>query len=122
SNPAITQGSSSSSSANFGLGQSLGQTAVGKSTSTSFQLWSGFQYYFKVNANTLSATAGSGQIALSWTVPATYLGSAITSYEVGVGTVSGSYNFTDRGNVTNYTQPGLNNGTTYYFKIKAKAA
>lgn len=122
SNPVIDAGQSSSGSSNFGLGQSVSQTAIGKSTSSSFQLWSGFQYFFKVNANTLNATAGNGQVDLSWTVPATFLGIAVSSYEVGVGTVSGSYVFTDRGNVTNYTQTGLTNGTPYYFKIKAKAA
>lgn len=122
SNPVIDEGLSSGSSTNFGLGQSLSQTAIGKSTSVNFQLWSGFQYYFKVNANTLIATAGNGEVALSWTVPSTFLGIAISSYEVGVGTVSGSYVFTDRGNVTSYTQTGLTNGTQYFFKIKAKSA
>src|SRR6185503_4149632 len=68
-NPVIDEAGSSSSSTNFGLGQSLNQTAIGKSTSSNFQLWSGFQYFFQVNSNVLTATAGSGQVALSWTVP-----------------------------------------------------
>jgi hypothetical protein len=121
-NPVIDSGTSSGSSANFGLGQSVSQTAIGKSTSTNFQLWSGFQYYFKVNANVLAATPGSAQVSLSWTVPQTFLGIGIASYEVGVGTVSGSYVFTDRGNVTSYVQTGLTNGTPYFFRIKAKSA
>ncbi len=121
-NPVIDSGQSSASSSNFGLGQSLTQTAPGISTSSNFQLWSGFQYYFKVNANVLTPTAGDGQVALSWTVPSTFLGISVSSYEVGVGTVSGSYTFTDRGNVTSYTQTGLTNGTQYFFKIKAKSA
>jgi hypothetical protein len=121
-NPVIDAGLSSSSSANFGLGQSVSQTAIGKSTSTNFQLWSGFQYYFKVNANVLTATPGAAQVSLSWTVPQTFLGIAVASYEVGVGTVSGSYVFTDRGNVTSYVQTGLTNGTPYFFRIKAKSA
>ncbi len=122
SNPVLDQGQSSSSSTNFGLGQSVGQTAVGKSSSTNFQLWSGFQYFFKVNANVLTPTAGDTQVALSWTVPQTFLGISVAGYEVGVGTVSGSYVFTNVGNVTNYTATGLSNGTPYFFRIKAKAA
>jgi hypothetical protein len=120
--PVLDGGSSSSTSSNFGLGQSVNQVAPGKSTSVSFQLWSGFQYYFKANANVLTATPGDGQVALSWTVPSTFLGVSVSSYEVGVGTISGSYVFTDRGNVTSYTQTGLTNGTLYYFIIKAKTA
>src|SRR3954454_21551251 len=73
-NPVITEGSASASSGNFGLGQSLGQIAPGLSTSTNFQLWSGFQYYFGVNANVVTATAGNGQVSLSWTVPQSFLG------------------------------------------------
>lgn len=120
-NPVIDTGSSSAVSSNFGLGQSSSQTAIGKSTSNNFQLWSGFQYYFKVNANTLTATAGDAQASLSWTVPQTFLGISVASYEVGVGTTSGSYTFTDRGSSTSYVQTGLTNGTPYFFKIKAKS-
>lgn len=118
----IDIGQSSLSSTNFGLGQSLGQTAIGKSTSTSFQLWSGFQYFFKVKSNTLTATAGDGQVSLSWTAPQTFLGVSVGGYELGTGIVSGSYTFEDVGNVISYTKTGLSNGTTYYFKVKAKTA
>ena len=120
--PIISSGTATSTSANFGLGQSLGQTAIGKSTSTSYQLWSGFQYFFKASANTLTATAGNGQVALSWTVPSTFLGAVVGDYDVGVGTVSGSYTFENAGNVNNYTKTGLSGGATYYFKIKAKTS
>lgn len=120
--PVIDTGSQTSTSGSFGLGQSLSQTAIGKSTSGSFQLWSGFQYFFKAKANTLTATPGNTQVGLSWTVPQTFLGISVSSYEVGVGTVSGSYVFTDVGNVTSYTKTGLTNGVPYFFKIKAKTA
>jgi hypothetical protein len=39
----------SGGSASFGLGASLFQPAIGHSTSSSFQLFSGFQYYFKAD-------------------------------------------------------------------------
>jgi hypothetical protein len=120
-NPVIDSGFQTSSSASFGLGQSLSQIAIGKSTSASFQLWSGFQYYYEVDANVLTAMADDGEVDLSWTVPTTYLGVNVAGYEVGTGTVSGSYTFENVGNVTNFSKGGLTNGTTYYFIIKAYA-
>ena len=117
--PVIDEGTSSTSSANFGLGQSIGQLGIGKSTSTNFQLWSGFQYFFKVNANVLTATPGAGQASLSWTAPTTFLGITVGSYEVGTGTISGSYVFENVGSVTTFIKSGLTAGTTYYFIIKA---
>lgn len=118
--PVLDQGQNSSASTNFGIGQSVGQFGVGKSTSANFQLLSGFQYYYKVKSNTLSGTAGDAQVALSWTAPQTYLGISIDSYEVGTGTVSGTYTYESVGAVTNFTKTGLSNGTPYYFSIKAK--
>ncbi len=116
--PVITEGLGSSSF-NFGLGQSLSQTAIGKSTSEHYQLWSGFQYFFSAAANSLTASAGDGQVSLSWTAPQTYLGVSVASYQLGVGTVSGSYTFESVGAGTSHTKTGLTNGTTYYFIIKA---
>jgi hypothetical protein len=121
-NPVIDSGSPTSSSANFGLGQSLSQIAIGKSTSASFQVWSGFQYYFKVNANTLTVTPDDSEVDLSWTAPSTYLGVSVVGYEVGTGTTSGSYTFENVGNVTSFTKSGLINGTPYYFIVKAYAS
>ncbi len=117
--PVIDTGFESSTSTNFGLGQSFSQIAIGKSTSASFELWSGFQYYFETDANTLTATSGDSEVDLNWTVPNTYLGISIGSYEVGTGVVSGSYTFQNVGNVTNFTKVGLTNGTPYFFIIKA---
>lgn len=118
--PVVDGGQKTSSSTNYGLGQSVGQTAIGRSSSASFQLWSGFQYYYKANANSLSATSGNGSVALSWTVPQTFLGMTITGYEVGTGTVSGTYVFEDAGNATSFAKSGLTNGTQYFFRVKAK--
>ncbi len=117
--PVIDEGTTATTSASFGLGQSIGQLAIGKSTSASFELWSGFQYYFKVNANTLTATPGNGEVDLLWTVPQTFLGITVASYEVGTGTSSGSYVFENVGLVTSFTKLGLGNGTPYFFIIRA---
>lgn len=117
----IDSGFQSSSSLNFGLGQSLSQIAIGRSDSASFQLWSGFQFYYKVDPNTLTATADDAEVDLLWTVPDTELGINVAGYEVGTGTTSGSYTFEDVGNVTSFTKTGLTNGTLYYFIVKAYA-
>ncbi len=119
----IDSGVGRSTSTSYGLGQSVSQIAIGRSTSASFELWSGFQYYLFATQNTLTATTiGDTQIDLSWTVPSTFLGAVITGYEVGVGTTSGSYTFTDVGNVVASSQLGLIPGTNYYFIIKAYSA
>jgi hypothetical protein len=120
--PVLTEGTQSSSSASFGLGQSIGQTAIGRSVSASFQVWSGFQYYFHANPNVLTATPSEGQVQLNWTVPETFLGITVSGYELGTGTISGSYVFEDVGNVIAYNKSGLTNGTPYFFIVKAKAA
>ncbi len=120
--PVLDQGQKSSSSTGFGVGQSVGQPGIGRSSSANFQLLSGFQYYYKVNSNTLTATAGAGQVSLSWTVPQTFLGVSITGYQVGTGTTSGVYTYENVGNVTTFTKSGLTNGTTYYFIVKAQGA
>jgi hypothetical protein len=118
--PVIDGGLKTSSSGTFSVGQSAGQTAIGSSTSAGFKLWSGFQYFFKVSSNTLTATAGSGQVSLSWTVPQTYLGMTVSSYEVGTGTTSGTYTFESVGSTTSFIKTGLTSGTPYFFKVKAK--
>jgi hypothetical protein len=107
------------SGTSFGLGQSFSQAAIGKSFSSSFQLLSGFQYYYKATPNVLSLTPGNAQISLSWTVPQTYLGITVSGYEVGTGTSSGSYTYESVGNATSFTKTGLSNGTRYYFKVRA---
>lgn len=118
--PVITAGSEGSSSTNFGLNQSVGQTAAGSSTSSAFGLWSGFQYYFTARSNALTATAGDASVSLSWTTPTTYLGVSISGYEVGTGTTSGSYVFENVGLVNSFNKTSLTNGTPYFFIVKAK--
>ncbi|HTT88074.1 MAG TPA: fibronectin type III domain-containing protein, partial [Acidimicrobiales bacterium] len=69
----------------------------------------------------LTATAGDGQVALSWTAPASNGGSAITSYNVYEGTSSGGETLLQStgGTGTTFTATGLSNGTTYYFQVTA---
>ena len=119
--PILSSGFKNSNSLNFGLGQSLSQLAIGQSSSASFQLWSGFQYYYKVLAHTLSAVPDDAEVDLTWTIPTTFLGVEVAGYEIGTGTTSGSYTFEDVGNVTLFTKTGLTNGTLYYFISKAYA-
>ena len=66
----------------------------------------------------LNATAGNGQVALSWTASA-----GATSYNVKRSLVSGgSYAPVTSVTTTNYTDTGLTNGTTYYYVVTASNA
>lgn len=122
--PVVSVGGGRATSSHFQLISNLGGTVLGESTSTSntFTHRAGFLYFPLVNPNAVVATVGDAQVGLSWTVPRTFLGIVVGGYEVGTGTVSGSYTFQNVGNVTSFTKTGLTNGTVYYFKIKAKAA
>jgi hypothetical protein len=64
----------------------------------------------------LTATAGNHQVALSWTAS-----TGATSYSVYRGTAAGGESGTAIGTVTttSYTDTGLTNGTTYYYKVAA---
>ncbi|MDE2001466.1 MAG: fibronectin type III domain-containing protein [Patescibacteria group bacterium] len=68
----------------------------------------------------LAATAGSQQVSLSWAAPNDNGGSGITNYKIYRGTSSGTESLlTTIGNLTSYTDTGLTNGTTYYYKVSA---
>ncbi|MHB8512297.1 MAG: RCC1 domain-containing protein [Actinomycetota bacterium] len=113
-------------------------------TYTDTGLTNGTTYYYKISAVTvagegaqsneasaiagavpgaptsLSATGGNQQVSLSWVAPASSGSSAITNYKIYRGSASGAETFlTEVGNVTGYTDTGLTNGTTYYYKVTA---
>jgi fibronectin type 3 domain-containing protein len=67
-----------------------------------------------------SATPGNASVVLGWSAPASNGGSAVTGYKVYRGTSSGNETFlTTLGNVTSYTDSGVTNGSTYYYKVSA---
>jgi titin len=71
----------------------------------------------------LKATAGQGQVTLSWVAPASSGGSAITSYDIYVGATGafrgGLPSLVSRGAGTSYVVTGLSAGTAYYFGVAA---
>ena len=75
----------------------------------------------KPSAPTLtSATPGDGKVRLEWTAPNDDGGSRITKYKIYRSTISGwEFFHTSVGNVLNYTDSGLFNGWTYYYKVSA---
>lgn len=118
--PVVVVGGAKVASTTYTVEGSTGQTAIGESTSTSFKVRSGFQYFAVATVPTLTATAGAEQVALSWTASTGYLGWTITGYDVCSGTSSNSYTCSNVGNVTSYTVSSLTAGTTYYFRVRAK--
>ncbi|MDO8430255.1 MAG: fibronectin type III domain-containing protein [bacterium] len=110
-----------SASASYILLDALDEFVIGTSTASSFQLNDGFLYYPFVSTPVLSATAGNGSVALSWTAAQGFLGWNVSGYNVGVSTVSGSqYAFTSVGDVLASTQATLTNGIIYYFIVRAE--
>ena len=66
-----------------------------------------------------TATGASGVISLTWTAPSNG-GSAITGYKIYQSTVSGSETLLATiSPATSYTNTGLTDGVTYYYKVSA---
>jgi hypothetical protein len=64
-----------------------------------------------------TATAGDGQVSLTWTVPYDNGGSEITGYEVTMDAWTNKVSKT--ANELSHTYTGLTNGTWYTFKVRA---
>ena len=68
----------------------------------------------------LTAVADNAQVTLNWTASASNGGAAITGYKIYRGTTAGGEELLATvGNVLNYTDTGLTNGQTYYYKVSA---
>jgi parallel beta-helix repeat protein len=68
----------------------------------------------------LAASPGNRQAILTWSPPADNGGLPITSYSIYRGNFSGGETFlVTIGNVLAYTNTGLNNGQTYFYRVSA---
>ena len=117
--PVIGAGGQRTTSDNYILQQSLGEAALGKSTSSNFKINSGFLTWpFSSPASNVRATAGDGQVTISWTAGTANLGWVLSGYSIGQSTTSGgSYAYSSKGNVTSATITNLINNITYYFVV-----
>ncbi len=123
--PVMTSGGSFSSSTSFQLFGAISQIAIGTSTATGFfSLSSGFLYFPFASSPVVSATAGSGQVSLSWSTSQGFLGWTVSGYNVGQSTTPGGpYTYSSSlGSDTSSTRTGLTNGTVYYFVIRPEDA
>src|SRR5437899_10205841 len=68
----------------------------------------------------LQATAGTGNVTLSWQATSNNGGSPITNYKIYRSSSSGTEGLlVTIGNLTSYTNTGLASGHTYFYKVAA---
>lgn len=70
----------------------------------------------------LAATGGARAVSLSWSTPLDSGGASISGYKIYRGTSSNGQSSTPLatlGNVTNYQDTGVSDGTSYYYKVTA---
>ncbi len=110
-----------STSTSFQLFSTMGQMAIGTSTAASYNVSAGFLTFPIVNTPIIVATAGTNQVALSWTAAVGYLGWNVSGYKVGQSTANGGpYSFTAAATTAiSSTIGSLTAGTTYYFVVRA---
>jgi hypothetical protein len=107
-------------SSNYQLWSSLSETALGTSSSATYQAGGGFLRFPSVTIPVVSATSSDSSVQLSWTASQGYLGWTVANYSIGKATTTGGpYTFTNVGNGTSYTMTGLTNGVPYYFIVVA---
>src|SRR3989344_7952366 len=118
--PTLSSGGLATSTS-YSLIGAISQFAVGSSSVSTFTfgLHGGFPFYPFVTTPVVTATAGDGSAALSWTSASGYLGWNPSGCSVGQATVSGGpYTYTSAGSALSATASGLTNGTPYYFVIR----
>lgn len=116
--PVVNVGAGRSTSTSFRLLQSFGELSLGTSTAASFQLNPGFLTFPTTTIPSVTASAGDGQVSLSWTAATGQLGWTVSGYTIGQSTTSGGpYSYSSVGSVTSSSRTGLSNGTTYYFVV-----